>query len=152
MSCPPQPSPGPEEFDCSDYGSDFTPDEEELLNELFAKAIAEHASQTPPAPTTLESTYTTPAAELADLQPAVLEELVADIEDGVEDLPAVRLPRVLGREKRPPWRHSSQQTQRSGPAPGWSTVAGRACQGAGIGDASFGMACYFEMCALFDLS
>ncbi|CAI7608964.1 unnamed protein product [Penicillium glandicola] len=103
----------------SDYGSDFTPDEEDLLNELFNKAVAEYATDanatsisTPTwisTPTPIERITAPKSPELADLeslQPAALEALVADIEDGIEP-PSVRLPKVLAREgPRSPWRQS----------------------------------------------
>ncbi|KAJ5359505.1 uncharacterized protein N7496_011918 [Penicillium cataractarum] len=121
MSCPPQIS-RPEVSDSSDYGSDFTPDEEELLNELVTTAAAEHATvqrdATPvstPTPNHIsEDTITTPVAatleDLDSLQPATIAALVADIEDAVTNAPGVRLPKVLGREKPgSPWRRSSQR-------------------------------------------
>lgn len=115
MSCPQRHSDG-----SSDYGSDFTPDEEELLNELLSKATGHATDQanitshsTPiliSTPTPVEQ-FTTPKspelAELESLQPAALAALVTDIEDGIEE-PSVRLPKVLGREGPcSPWR--SQQ-------------------------------------------
>lgn len=125
MSCSPQ-LPRPEQSDSSDYGSDFSPEEDELLNELLAKAVAEkatiHPNATPtststPIPTAAPITQNTNRVPLSDptdietLQPATLAALVADIEDGIEDAPGVRLPKVLGREKpRSPWRQSSQRS------------------------------------------
>lgn len=87
----------------SDYGSDFTPDEEETLNEL-AKAATEHAAlhTTPPPPqqsttdTTVKETYFA----------------VADIEDSYVAPSSPRTPRVLGRQK-PVWQVS--RTGRAGP-------------------------------------
>ncbi|KAJ5744855.1 hypothetical protein N7533_009725 [Penicillium manginii] len=124
MSCSPQlPR---EQSDSSDYGSDFSPEEDELLNELLAQAIAEnatiHPNATPtstststPIPTAVPVAHNTNGVLLPDpsdietLQPATLAALVADIEDGIENAPGVRLPKVLGREKpRSPWRQSSQ--------------------------------------------
>jgi exonuclease V len=100
----------------SDYGSDFTPDEEDLLNNLLNKAVAEYATADADAtsfsttwistPTPVEQITAPKSPELADLeslQPAALKALVADIEDE----PSVRLPKVLGREKpRSTWRQS----------------------------------------------
>ncbi|CAI7679003.1 unnamed protein product [Penicillium pancosmium] len=126
MSCSPQ-LPRPEQSDSSDYGSDFSPEEDELLNELLAQAVTENATIHPNATPTSTSTSTpiptTPPvtqntnrvllpdpADIETLQPATLAALVADIEDGIEDAPGVRLPKVLGREKpRSPWRQSSQR-------------------------------------------
>lgn len=128
MSCSPQ-LPRPEQSDSSDYGSDYSPEEDELLNELLAKAVAENATIHPNATTTSISTpISTPIltaapithntnrallpdpADVETLQPATLAALVADIEDGIEDAPGVRLPKVLGREKpRSPWRQSGQR-------------------------------------------
>lgn len=128
MSCPPRVP--RTDTDSSDYGSDFTPDEEELLNELLSNAVAEHATvATPPSTTTTRDIPATPgiedaagaAEDLESLQPAALDALVADIEDGVEGLPGVRLPKVLGREiPRSPWRQTSRRS------PFGSGVGGRA--------------------------
>lgn len=117
MSCPPQIPIA--DTDSSDYGSDFTPDEEALLNELLSQAVAQDATvasptsaghDIPPTPTPAREDASA-AADLDSLQPAVLDALVADIEDGVEDLPGVRLPKVLGREKpRSPWRQASRRS------------------------------------------
>ncbi|KAL5364703.1 exonuclease V [Aspergillus floccosus] len=72
----------------SDYGSDFSPDEEELINELLAKAVAEHTT-TAPSPTTPE-----PPSQTETLA------AVGDIEDYYEGFPSSpRTPRVLGRQK-----------------------------------------------------
>ncbi|KAJ5514984.1 Mpv17/PMP22 [Penicillium fimorum] len=105
--------------DDSDYGSDFTPDEEDLLNNLLNKAAAEHATAADADATSISTTWTsTPTsieqitapkspepADLESLRPAALGALVADIEDGIE--PSVRLPKVLGRERpRSTWRQS----------------------------------------------
>lgn len=124
MSCSPQLQ-WPEDSDSSDYGSDFTPDEEALLNELVTKASTDHApAHTTPISTPASITHpivssTTPtnavatpeSIDLESLQPAVLEALVADIEDGIEDPPSVRLPKVLGREKpRSPWKYPAQRS------------------------------------------
>ncbi|CAG8192556.1 unnamed protein product, partial [Penicillium nalgiovense] len=127
MSCPERIE------DDSDYGSDFTPDEEDLLNELLNKAVAEHATDTDATSISTLTWISTPTpvepitapkspelAELESLQPAALEALVADIEDGVEP-PSVRLPKVLGREgTRSPWR---QWQPRPGQAVRWGPSA-----------------------------
>jgi len=124
MSCSPR-LPRPEQPDLSDYGSDFSPEEDELLNELLAKAVAPnatvHSNATPSSPSNLIPAatpvtptrsvgHTTDPKEIESRQPAVFAALVADIEDGIEDSPGVRLPKVLGREKpRSPERQSSQR-------------------------------------------
>ncbi|KAJ5184351.1 Mpv17/PMP22 [Penicillium cf. griseofulvum] len=114
----------------SDYGSDFTPDEEDLLNNLLNKAVAEYATADADAtsfsttwistPTPIEQIAAPKSPELADfesLQPAVLEALVADIEDE----PSVRLPKVPGRERpRSVWRQSQP---RPGQAVRWGANA-----------------------------
>ncbi|KAJ5167127.1 uncharacterized protein N7482_005908 [Penicillium canariense] len=118
MSCSPQ-IPRPDEPGSSDYGSDFTPDEEQVLNDLLTKAAAKHATvQRVATPLSFatpndigdDANTTLVAAKLADLdslQPAVLDARVTDIEDGLQDPPGVRLPKVLGREKpRSPGRQS----------------------------------------------
>ncbi|KAJ5774846.1 Major facilitator superfamily domain general substrate transporter [Penicillium paradoxum] len=135
MSCPER----IEDLDSSDYGSDFTPDEEDLLNNLLSKAVAEHATDAATSTPTWTSTptpierITAPKspelAELESLQPTVLAALVADIEDGIEP-PVVRLPKVLGREgPLSPWRQSQP---RPGPAVRWNPSAmGRSSPHAG---------------------
>lgn len=118
MSCP-------EDSESSDYGSDFSPDEEQLLNDLLNKA-AGHAtgqaatSQSTPilisTPTLVEQPTPPQSPELADLassQPAALATLVADIEDVVEQ-PNARRPKVLGREARAPWWTRPRPDQRLG--------------------------------------
>lgn len=144
MSCPPQ-VPRPEDLDSSDYGSDFTADEEELLNELLSKAVAEHATIATPSPTpnptepAIEDSHTVSTPEPTDiesLQPAVFAALVADIEDGVGDPPGIRLPKVLGRESpRSPWK---QPNQRPWPR-STSGVARRSSQEAVGRNSSLGM-------------
>ncbi|KAL4895813.1 exonuclease V [Aspergillus ambiguus] len=98
MSC----SPSPQNLmsdNNSDYGSDFTPDEEELINELLAKAVAEHATTaartTTPTPTTPE-----PLSQGAAAAP------VGDIEDYGAFSPSPRTPKVRGRQM-PPWQLST---------------------------------------------
>lgn len=139
MSCLPQLTPA-ETSDSSDYGSDFTPEQEELLNELLCKAVAERATATTPATTgavpTIERADTIAATDLAPLQPAVLDALVADIEDGLEEPSSVRLPKVLGREKpRSPWR----QANRRSPFGPTGAGAWRASPGAGNRSSPSGM-------------
>ncbi|KAJ5208007.1 hypothetical protein N7449_002386 [Penicillium cf. viridicatum] len=127
MSCPER------NEDESDYGSDFTPDEEDLLNHLLNIAVAEHATDadatfisTPTwisTPTPIEHTTAPKSPELVDLeslQPEALAALVADIEDGTEPA-SVRSPKVLGREgPRSPWRQSQP---RSGQPVRWGASA-----------------------------
>ncbi|KAH1434570.1 hypothetical protein LV164_005936 [Aspergillus fumigatus] len=78
--------------DCSDYGSDFTPDEEELLNGLLAKVATEYA--TAQASATATATTTTASKTV---QATVTTG--ADIEDYAESPASQRVPKVLGREK-----------------------------------------------------
>ncbi|KAB8237338.1 exonuclease V [Aspergillus alliaceus] len=87
--------------DSSDYGSDFTPDEEETLNELLAKAATEHAAlhTTPPPPQQSTTDTTVKEAYFA----------VADIEDSYVAPSSSRTPRMLG----PVWQVS--RTGRAGP-------------------------------------
>ncbi|KAJ5676836.1 Major facilitator superfamily domain general substrate transporter [Penicillium maclennaniae] len=118
MSCPLQGS-QPDTPDSSDYGSDFTPDEEELLNELLSRAVAEPATVATPTPTSnsifsvIEDSLTVSTPEPTDIEPlqtAILAALVADIEDGVEGPRGVRVPKVLGRESpRSPWKQSNER-------------------------------------------
>ncbi|KAJ5131155.1 Mpv17/PMP22, partial [Penicillium bovifimosum] len=115
MSCP-------ERIDDSSDYSDFTPDEEAILNNLLSQ-VAEHATgaiATSPFahPPPIEPPPAPPPPELDELQtlaPEALELLVADIED---EPPVVRLPKVLGREApRRPWQwqqHRPGQTVRWG--------------------------------------
>lgn len=145
MSCPPQ-VPQPEDPDSSDYGSDFTPDEEELLNELLSKAVAEHATvATPistPTPTvpTIEDALTISTPEPTDtefLQPNIIAALVADIEDGVEDPYGVRVPKILGRDSpRSPWKQSSRRPWTRHTS---NVMAGRSSQDAIHRNSSSGM-------------
>lgn len=113
-----------DDSDSSDYGSDFTPDEEVLLNQLLTRAVAEHATGATPTPT-FTTPRDTPAPAIADtpvstiepeltdinsLEPAVLAALVADIEDGIEVPSTPRHVKVLGREKpRSSWRKTGSQ-------------------------------------------
>lgn len=149
MSCPPQ-IPRPEVSDSSDYGSDFTPDEEQLLNDLVTKAVVEHATaqrdatlvSTPTPSENVEDAITTPvAATLADLdslQPAILAAIVADIEDAVTT-PGFRVPKVFGREKPgSPWGQSSQRPW-PGPTSPRSPVAGSSSQGSNNKNPPIGM-------------
>lgn len=85
--------------DSSDYGSDFSPDEEELLNELIASVSATNLPT--PTPTT---TTTITAITLAD--PLI----VSDIED-YEVPHSVRFPRVLGRETWSPGKERVRRQQ-----------------------------------------
>lgn len=111
--------------DSSDYGSEFTPDEEELLNELLARVVAsEPQTSTVAATTTAEeiaATTTTSESQqqllaeilLDDLQPLSDPLIISDIED-YEVPHSARVPRVLGREKWSPaakrvWQQRQQQ-------------------------------------------
>ncbi|RMZ47296.1 hypothetical protein CA14_001946 [Aspergillus flavus] len=108
--------------DCSsNYGSDFTPDEEDILNELLAQAVTEHAAlhATPPPPPPQPST-TSPAAKRTNHP-------IGDIEDCHVAPSSPRTPKVLGRQK-PVW-----QVSRTWGSP----VAGRAGQMASNGGAAF---------------
>lgn len=67
----------------SDYGPDFTSDEEALINELLAKVATEHP---PPPPSHLPSL--TPVRDIEDYDPH----------------PRLRSPKILGREKSSPLR------------------------------------------------
>lgn len=117
--------------DSSDYGSDFLPDEEELLNELFARVDAAAPDQrvptietTTPSTITTNTTQTTESAQLSqrlflrealhELQPLADPLIVADIED-YEVPHSVRIPRVLGRAWSPAsqrdWQQKQQQLQ-----------------------------------------
>ena len=86
----------------SDYGSDFTPEQEALVDELLANATGtENAS----APTTAveAGAATTPANAIGDTALQTPEPTVAtvDIEDyyDAHSQSSPRVPRVLGREK-----------------------------------------------------
>ncbi|KAF7717495.1 Uncharacterized protein PECH_007951 [Penicillium ucsense] len=141
MSCPPQQRPS-DESEWSDYGSDFTPDEDQLLSDLVLKAVADHATQRdneraatppPPPPSTgiLSEVPATPLAaaldDLDNIQPTTIAAVAADIEDAITS-PGVRLPKVLGREKPgSPWRRSSQQPW-LGPASPRNPLAGISSQ------------------------
>lgn len=110
----------------SDYGSEFTPDEEELLNELLARVVApDHHTSTVTTTTAEETTTTTTTASksqqqlltellLDDLQPLSNPLIISDIED-YEVPHSARVPRVLGREAWSPaatkrvWQQRQQQ-------------------------------------------
>lgn len=106
------------DHDSSDYGSDFTVDEEELLNELLARVVA--TEQTATGVTAIQDFVTPPpqspiisAEDLNDLKPLQEPLLVTDIED-YEIPDSVRVPKVLGREAWSPttnrvWQPSSQR-------------------------------------------
>lgn len=92
--------------DSSDYGSEFTPDEEELLNELLARvAAAPEITTTTTTTDTITTTEETTSETqeqflkevLDDLQPLSDPLIVSDIED-YEVPHSARFPRVLGRE------------------------------------------------------
>lgn len=151
MSCPP-PRLRPDVSDSSDYGSDFTPDEEHLLNELVTKAVAEHATATAqrdassvsaptPTPNVADAITTPTAATLVDLdslQPTTLAAIVADIEDAVTS-PGIRLPKALDRDKPgSPWRRSSQRAW-PGPTRPRSPVAARSSQDTNYKGSPIGM-------------
>ncbi|GKZ19954.1 hypothetical protein AbraIFM66951_002797 [Aspergillus brasiliensis] len=103
MSCPPSASPViPGAFDDSDssgstdYGSDFSPEEDALLTDLLAKIGPDrHATPT---------TAPAEAATAADSHPPLSQvvPVIRDIEDQYADPSDSRVPRVLGREK-PTW-------------------------------------------------
>lgn len=99
----------------SDYGSDFTPDEEELLNELLARVAT---AQQPTATTTTATKppNTPPASALTDLQPAQEPLVVPDIEDYALPQPT-RAPRVFGREAWSPSSKRAPLSQNSGRRP-----------------------------------
>ncbi|CRG89552.1 Exonuclease V, mitochondrial [Talaromyces islandicus] len=99
--------------DSSDYGSDFSPDEEELLNELLARA--DH-QQTQPASPPGQTAPLETGQQLSDLKPLQEPLLVTDIEDN--EIPrSARIPKVLGRgawspaAKRRQQQHQQQQQQ-----------------------------------------
>ncbi|GKZ69344.1 hypothetical protein AnigIFM60653_005058 [Aspergillus niger] len=101
MSCPPPASPIiPGAFDDSDdssssttdYGSDFSPEEDALLTDLLAKI----------APDRHAITTTAPAEAAAHPPPSQVAPVIRDIEDQYADPSNSWVPRVLGREK-PTW-------------------------------------------------
>jgi exonuclease V len=128
--------------DDSDYGSDFSADETELVNQLLAKADAPvplpvviPAPLGPFAP----QQQLSPTRQIQTQVPAVI---VRDVEDCDEDVSNGRKPRVLGKEK-PPW-----QVRRAGNGAlsdaranktGWIPVFG----GAAIGERSLLLPFFF---------
>lgn len=129
MSCASQQR-QPSDSDSSDFDLDFTPDEEELLNDLFAKANAENArfassATQPPTsiPAPIPAVARTEFEDLDYLQPATLAALVADIEDSIDEPPRLRVPKVLGREQpRSPWRQAAQRPWvEGGQTRGWKS-------------------------------
>ncbi|RDW89960.1 exonuclease V [Aspergillus mulundensis] len=111
MSCTPQPPLDPTQFipddddalnSSSDYGSDFSADETDVLNELLAQVDA-----TGPVATTTTAPQHHPSPTRHALTPppasAPVPAVIPDIEDLGDDVPGDRVPRVLGREKSPLW-------------------------------------------------
>lgn len=89
MSCSPSQPPVTAD-DSSDYGSDFTPEQESLVDELLAKVAA-----TENAPATAAAVA--PAAAVGD---STRQTPTGDIEDYyAPSQSSPRVPRVLGREK-----------------------------------------------------
>lgn len=88
MSCSPSQPPVTAD-DSSDYGSDFTPEQELLVDELLAKVATENVPATTaavaPATTVRDSTRQTPTGDIEDYY--------------APSQSSPRVPRVLGREK-----------------------------------------------------
>lgn len=90
--------------DHSDYGSDFTPEQEALVDELLAKIATESASVTPSTPPPLPQQPSqlprNTATEVAVNIPTATQDTVGtqDIEDYYAPQSSPRIPRVLGRE------------------------------------------------------
>jgi exonuclease V len=85
--------------DSSDYGSDFTPDEEELLNDLLAKVATGHATVEASSATAAATATATATTTTASKTVQATVTAVADIEDYAETPASQRVPKVLGREK-----------------------------------------------------
>lgn len=101
----------------SDYGPDFTAEEEELVNELLAKIASEHAAVPPP--TTPDRHQPGPPPPPQNQSPHQPVATVTDIEDYNEGRSRARSPKVRGREKlASPWsrkttfQHSSPRAPR----------------------------------------
>ncbi|PLB34123.1 exonuclease V [Aspergillus candidus] len=113
MSCPPlSPTLMPGAFDdcfdassvsgsSSEYGFDFTPEEETLLDELLTNAVAEHATAPAIIPRQPFHHQLQQQHQQPQLHPPTAPIAVTDIEQCHEVVPE-RVPRVLGREM-PPW-------------------------------------------------
>ncbi|KAL3475911.1 exonuclease V [Aspergillus californicus] len=126
MSCPPLPPHNPttqailddnNDALSSDYGSDFSADEADLLNELLADVDAPGPAAIP-----ISATAVTPGLQSQQKTqniPTRLVRAVPDIEDCGEDVLDRRVPRVLGRE-RPPW-----QVRRAGAGSNWDARANK---------------------------
>ncbi|KAL5045348.1 hypothetical protein BDW71DRAFT_184139 [Aspergillus fruticulosus] len=109
MSCSPQPPPDPiiafaDENDAlsssDDYGSEFSADETDLLNQLLAQVDATDPVATP---ATTPQPYRSLTRHAQIPQPAPIHAAVPDIEDLGNDVSDERAPRILGREKRHPF-------------------------------------------------
>lgn len=91
--------------DDSDYGSDFTPEQEALVDVLLAKIDTESASVTPSTPPPLPQPPPqfprNTATEVAATIPVATQDTIGtqDIEDYYAPQSSPRVPRVLGREK-----------------------------------------------------
>lgn len=101
----------------SDYGSDFSTDEEELLNDLLARVAASNTTFPPPTSTATAAVAATAVVESGS-QAAVEENssgsqatAVPDIED-YDPLHFSRVPKVLGRETWNSQQRWRQQQQR----------------------------------------
>lgn len=124
MPCAPTPRiPMQNTFDdSSDYGSDFTPDEEELLHGLLAKVATQytttHIGTSPTATTKPQQTQATVPASVSvpvpvgDIEGFCRNESYSNSDEGL--FSPVQAPKVLGRERNPvfSWVRQIQQTQR----------------------------------------
>ncbi|KAA8651733.1 exonuclease V [Aspergillus tanneri] len=113
MSCPPPPQTLTLDIvnDSSDYGSDFTPDEEEILNELLVRVDPERATE-------VDATIATTAPAQPPLQSTITTTTVVQDIENYNEVPSTgRPPRVLGRQK-PAWQIA--RTQSGPPAAGSS--------------------------------
>lgn len=130
MSCPP-PAASPvisgayndsdDSSNTTDYGSDFSPEEDALLTDLLAK-IAPDRHATPPA-----------EEANADPPPSQAAPVIRDIEDQYADPSSSRVPKVLGREK-PTWPQRNWTNRPGGGSAGARSAAipgyyGRAASG-----------------------
>ncbi|KAL4977284.1 exonuclease V [Aspergillus desertorum] len=127
MSCSPQPPPdrtqNPDDSDAlslsSDYGSDFSADEADLLNQLLARV------DTTGTPATTPQSHHSSTRQAQNLPPVPAPATVLDIEDLNDNVWGERVPRILGKENRHPfWQvqtaggaHSDAPTHKAGWVP-----------------------------------
>ncbi|PLB52279.1 hypothetical protein P170DRAFT_462268 [Aspergillus steynii IBT 23096] len=135
MSCPPSQTLNFDrpaaDADSSDYGSDFTPEEEELLHELLDQVATTTVATTPAVPSTVASPPIPPRSPSQQTFTSTTA-VLGDIEDYNGDAASGRVPRVLGRQM-PPWQVAKSRNPNHRFPTLWSGAGGRANPNPGYG-------------------